>query len=161
MRAQTPKAGAAGRTARLVLGVLLVVIAVPVYLKAGVSYNLASLGLTFGLVVFYCVLHLTFSRLRGLNRWVGAVIATVPVFLVWFYGQGGGPLFGQGEGGTAAITFLAVSFLVDFARSDAGCEVMALPGLILGRRTHLPCILLCPIDHSEAGGAAAETADTP
>lgn len=52
--------------------------------------------------------------------------------------------------GTAAITFLAVSFLVDFARGNAGCEVMGLPGLLFGDRTHLPCLLLRPIVHPEA-----------
>ena len=49
-----------------------------------------------------------------------------------------------------------MSFLVDFVRADAGCEVMALPGLIFGNRTHLPCVLLCGIDYAE-GGQKAET----
>ncbi len=154
MEVQPPKAGAVGRAARLVLGVSLVVIALPVYLEAGGRYNLASLGLALGLVVLYTLFHLVISRhLTHLNRWIGAILVAMPVFLVWLLGQGGGPLFGQGEGGTAAITFLAISFLVDFIRADAGCEVMALPGLIFGNRTHLPCLLLCPIDHAEAAHA--------
>jgi hypothetical protein len=156
MEVQLPKAGMVGRTARLALGVCLVVIALPVYFEAGSRYNLASLGLALGLVIFYTLLHLLISRyLTRLNRWIGAILAVTPVLLVWFFGQGGGLLFGEGEGGTAAITFLAVSFLVDFVRADAGCEVMALPGLIFGNRTHLPCLLLCPIDHAEAAGADA------
>jgi hypothetical protein len=77
------------------------------------------------------------------------VLAVTPVFLVWLFGQGGGPLFGQGEGGTAAITYVGVSLLIDFARSDSGCEVMAIPGLILGNRTHLACIALSPFDALE------------
>ena len=150
MSGQIPKAGTVSRLARLVVGVVLVVVAAPVYLTAGLAYNAASVGLTLGLVAVYTALHLLISRaLFRINPWVGAVLAATPVFLVWFLGQGGGPLFGQGEGGTAAITFLAVSFLVDFVRSDAGCEVMALPGLILGKRTHLPCLMLCGIDHLE------------
>lgn len=151
MQSQSTSAGVIGRAARLVLGVCLAVIALPVYSEAGLVYNLASLGLTVSLVVFYALLHLVMSRLlANLNQWVGAVMAVTPVFLMWYFGQGGGLLFGQGEGGTAAITFLAVSFLVDFARGSAGCEVMALPGLMFGNRTHLPCILLCPIDRAEA-----------
>ncbi len=147
-----------GRSARLVLGIVLTVIALPVYFETGREYNSASLGLLLGLVAFYTVLHLVISRyMADLNGWVGAIFAVSPVLLIWFLGQGGGLLFGQGEGGTAAITFLAVSFLIDFVRADAGCEVMALPGLILGGRTHLPCVLLCPIDHLEAAWTGTRT----
>ncbi len=149
---KSPRAGPIGRFSRLALGIGLAVITLPVYFGAGATYNLSSLGLTVGLVVLYTLIHLVVSRfLIGLNPWVGAVLVVIPVFLVWFLGQGGGPLFGQGEGGTAALTFLTVSFLVDFARADSGCEVMALPGLLTGERTHMPCLLLCPIDHAEAG----------
>ena len=152
MGPQIPRAGRVGRSARLVLGVVLVVIALPVYFDAGREYVTASLGLTVGLVAFYAVLHLVISRyMAPLNGLLGSIFAVSPVVMVWYLGQGGGPLFGQGEGGTAAITFLAVSFLVDFVRGNAGCEVMALPGLIFGYRTHLPCVLLCGIDHAEAG----------
>ncbi len=159
MKTQEPTAGAAGRFIRLVLGVCLVILAAPVYLRAGWRYNLSSLGLALGLLVIYTLMHVLMSRVfAGLNRWIGSVVAVIPVFLFWYFGQGGGLLFGQGEGGTAAITFLAISFVVDFARSDSGCEVMALPGLILGDRTHLPCLLLCPIDHAEARAGGAEGA---
>jgi len=162
MKVQTPKAGPVGRLARLVLGVCLVVIALPVYFEAGSRYNLSSLGLALGLFVLYTALHVVMSRLLpGLNQWVGAAVAVIPVFLMWFFGQGGGPLFGQGEGGTAALTFLAVSFLVDFARGSSGCEVMALPGLLLGNRTHLPCLLLCPIDHMETAEAVGGGTPVP
>lgn len=147
MQNSRPKAGPAGRIARLALGVCLLVIAVPVWLVAGADYNAATIGLIVGLVAFYTLLHAVLGAIPNLNRWLGAVIAVIPVFLVWFFGQGGGPLFGQGEGGTAAISFLAISFLVDFLRSDSGCEVMALPSLIVRRRIDLPCLLLCPIDH--------------
>lgn len=153
------RAGPIGRAARLVLGACLVVIALPVYFDAGASYVVSSLGLTAGLLAFYSLLHFVASRMAsGLNRWVGAVVAATPVVLVWYFGQGGGPLFGQGEGGTAAITYLAASFLVDFARGNSGCEVMAIPGLLFGRRTHLPCLMLCPIDHMEAAAVSTSSA---
>ena len=162
MESEIARALHIGRWLRLLLGVCLVVIALPVYLEAGSAYNLSSLGLAAGLLVFYLALHYVISRhFRSINRWVGAVLAVTPVFLVWFFGQGRGPLFGQGEGGTAAITFLAVSFLVDFLHAGAGCEVMALPGLILGDRTHLPCILLSPVDAAEAARAAGSGSTPP
>lgn len=144
------KAGTIGRTLRLVFGICVMVVALPVYFEAGWSYNLRSLGIVAALVAFYTLLHFTISRfVPSLNRWFGAVLAVTPVFLVWLFGQGGGPLFGQGEGGTGAITYIGVSLLIDALRADAGCEVMALPGLIFGNRTHLACIVFCPLDALE------------
>ena len=150
MTERTNKAGPIGRTLRLIVAIWLVIIDVPVLLEAGGSYNLRTLGLVLALTLFYILMHIVVSRsLRNLDRWFGAILAFTPVFLVWFFGQGGGPLFGQGEGGTAAITYIALSLLIDVVRADSGCEVMAIPGLILGNRTHLACIAFCPIDAME------------
>ena len=150
------KAGPIGRIGRLILAIFLVVIDVPVLLEAGRAYNLRMLGLVVALTLIYMLMHYVVSRhLQNLDRWVGAILAITPVFLVWFFGQGGGPLFGSGEGGTAAITYLALSLLIDVVRADSGCEVMAIPGLILGNRTHLACIAFCPIDAMEETQDAA------
>ncbi len=147
MSEKPKKAGPIGRTLRLIVAIWLVVIDIPVLVKAGSGYNLRMLGLVIALTLFYMFLHWMVSRhLRNLDGRLGAILAVTPVFLLWFYGQGGGLLFGQGEGGTAAITYLALSFLIDVVRSDSGCEVMAIPGLILGERTHLDCIVFCPVD---------------
>jgi len=145
------KAGICGRLLRLVFGVCVMIVALPVWFVAGWGYNLRSLGILAGLVLFYTIVHFVVSRyLAGLNRWFGAILAVMPVFLVWYFGQGGGPLFGQGEGGTAAITYIGVSLLIDALRADSGCEVMALPGLIFGNRTHLACIVFSPVDALES-----------
>jgi hypothetical protein len=126
------------------------IVALPVWFVSGSGYNLRSLGIMAALVLFYTLVHFVVSRyLAGLNRWTGAILAVTPVFLVWYFGQGSGPLFGQGEGGTAAITYIGVSLLIDALRADAGCEVMALPGLIFGNRTHLACIVFSPVDALE------------
>ncbi len=145
------KTGVCGRVLRLVFGACVMIVALPVWFVAGSGYNLRSLGIIAALVLFYTLVHFVVSRyLTGLNRWIGAILAVTPVFLVWFYGQGGGPLFGQGEGGTAAITYIGVSLLIDALRADSGCEVMALPGLIFGNRTHLACIVFSPVDALES-----------
>ncbi len=157
MSEKIKKAGPIGRALRLIVAVYLVVIDVPVLLEAGSAYNLRTLGLVIALTAFYLLVHWTVSRYaRNLDRWLGAILAVTPVLLVWFFGQGGGLLFGQGEGGTAAITYLAISLLIDVVRSDSGCEVMAIPGLILGDRTHLACIVFCPVDTMEETPAAGE-----
>ncbi|NNE66230.1 MAG: hypothetical protein HKN33_06655 [Pyrinomonadaceae bacterium] len=139
-----------GRYLRLLFGICVAVITVPVYLKAGITYNLASLGIAVGLVVIYIALHFVVMRLvPKINRWFGALLAILPVALVFVLGQGGGPLFGQGEGATGALTFLTVSFFIDFIRADSGCEVMAIPGLLFKDRTPLACLALTPIDMLE------------
>lgn len=149
------RAGPVGRVARYVLAVCLAAITLPVYFEADWSYLRASLGLVAGLGGVYVVLHLVVSRyLSAVNRWALSVVAAAPVVLTWSLGQGGGPLFGSGEGGTAALTYLTVSFLVDAVQGNAGCEVLALPGLMFGSRADVPCLLLCPIDHAEAATRA-------
>lgn len=156
MSMMVEKAGPVGRALRLVIGISVLILAAPVWLEAGWRYGLASLALMGGLLLLYVAAHWIVTRyLRDLNRWLGALLALTPVVLVWYLGQGGGPLFGQGEGGTAAITFVAISMLVDFARADVGCEVMALPGLLFRDRTHLPCIALSPIDAWERRSSGA------
>ena len=47
------------------------------------------------------------------------------------------------------LTYLGVSLVVTGLRSDAGCEVMAIPGLVWRRRTRLACIVFSPIDWLE------------
>jgi hypothetical protein len=150
LHVKADRAGPIGRSLRLVIGACLMIVALPVYFGAGWGYNLRSLGIVLALAAFYTLMHLAVSRfVPKLNRWLGAVLAVSPVVLVWLFGQGGGPLFGQGEGGTGAITYVGVSLLIDAMRADSGCEVMAIPGLLLGNRTHLPCIALCAIDTLE------------
>jgi len=145
------KTGPIGRSLRLLLGVCVMIVALPVFFEAGWRYNARSLGLMAALVSFYSLMHFVVSRFRpSLNRWLGAVLAVTPVVLLWLFGQGGGPLFGQGEGGTAAITYIGVSLLIDALTGDPGCEVMAIPGLLFRSRTDLCCIVFSPIDALES-----------
>lgn len=150
MANEAKKTRPVGRSLRLIVGALLMLLAVPIYFRADGTYSLLSLGVIVALTLFYALLHYLISRyLPNINRWLGAALAVTPVFLVWLFGQGGGLIFGQGEGGTAALTFVGLSLLVDFVRADAGCEVMAFPGLLFGNRTHLACIAFSPIDALE------------
>jgi len=40
-------------------------------------------------------------------------------------------------------------------RSDGGCEVMSIPAILSGKRTHLVCIAFSPIDWAEERRATA------
>ena len=132
-----------GRIVRLLMGGLLT-IHVPASHLIGASPSLTVqvAGVVFGLIVFYALVHVLISRfVATINRWLGAVLAIAPVFLVFLMG---GPPVQLG-----VLLFLGVSLLLTGLRADGGCEVMALPGMILGKRTHLVCIVLSPLDWAE------------
>ena len=136
------KALPVGRILRFLLGVFLVAMVWPFFRGATPNRILGAILVAVGLTVFYAVAHwLVSTYLTRLNRWVGAFLAILPVFLVF--------LFGGGLGQVGALSFLAVSLVLAAVRADAGCEVMSIPSLVFGRRTHLMCLLFSPLDWVE------------
>jgi len=141
------KAKPVGRTLRLLIGLAMIFYVVSIYVKGGLNFNLASLEIVVGLILFYIVVHYLVSRyFSNINRWIGALVALVPVMLVFVFGMPHNLIFGRGEGAIGAMTFVGVSLIIDFIRNDSGCEVMAIPGLLAKNRTHLACVTLTPID---------------
>ena len=141
------KAKPVGRTLRLLIGLAIIFYILPIYFKAGLNFNLASLGIAIGLILFYIVVHYLVSRyFSDINPWIGALVALIPIALVVVFGLPHNLIFGRGEGAIGAFTFIGVSLIIDFISNDAGCEVMAIPGLLAKNRTHLACITLTPID---------------
>lgn len=53
------------------------------------------------------------------------------------------------NGGVAFWTWIGASLLLAAARGYGGCEVLALPNLISGRRDQMGCIIYTPIDTAE------------
>jgi hypothetical protein len=99
-------------------------------------------GVMVGEFLFYAALHVVIARLfSAINRWVGAILAVMPVFLVF--------VFGDAPGKLGTLLFVGISLLFAALRNDAGCEVMTLPGMVFGRRTHLVCIAFSPLDWVE------------
>jgi len=103
-------------------------------------------GLTLGVVAlelaFYAALHVVVSRFfTRVNPWVGAALAVAPVAAVF--------LLSDAPGRLGSLLFVGVSLIFTAARADRGCEVMTLPGMIFGDRTHLCCIAFSPIDWAE------------
>ena len=141
MTSEANRSGPIGRLLRLVVGISVMIVALPVYFEAGWAYNLRSLGIVLALAAFYTLMHFVITRyVPNLNRCSGAILAVAPVFLVWFQGQGGGLLFGQGEGGTGAITYVGVSLLIDFVRGEASMKGSKPPS-----RTAIGLPVLCPL----------------
>jgi hypothetical protein len=131
-----------GRLLRLATAALL--LSMIVEETAGASFGAwRQIGYYFVFLVgIYSALHLFIDRfVSSLNKWLGAVLAVVPVILVAIYGGGVGTI--------AAISYISVSLLIVAARADGGCEVMAIPSLIFGRYTHLACLVFSPIDWIE------------
>ena len=102
----------------------------------------ATAGVMIAEFVFYAVLHAVIVLfVLTINRWVGALVTVAPVVLVF--------VFGGAPGMLGSLLFVGVSLLFTAARNDAGCEVMTLPGMVFGQRTHLVCVVMSPIDWVE------------
>ena len=132
-----------GRILRFSLGLFFVSEVWPVYQAVTSEGALIRAGWAIGLLLFYLIAHIVIvNYISGINRTIGAILAFGPFLAVFILGYGG-------PAATGALTFLAVSLIVAAIRSDSGCEVMSVPGLIFGKHTHLACILFSPIDWIE------------
>lgn len=136
------RARTCGRVVRLITGLILV-------FEGGrhlIGTSGTLIGMTLGVVLaelaFYALMHLVIERFfRAVNPWIGAMLAVAPVATVF--------LLSDAPGRLGTLLFVGISLLFTAARADGGCEVMTLPGMVLGRRTHLVCIAFSPIDWME------------
>ena len=132
-----------GRLLRLLMGTLLTIHAVQHMISGDTTLNLQAAAIVLGLLLLYTLVHLAISRfVPSINAWLGAVIALAPASL----------LFALVDPSLrfSLVLFIGVSLVVTAIRADGGCEVMTLPGMLLGRRTHLVCIVFSPLDWLEA-----------
>ncbi len=142
-----------GRALRLLLGVLLVAEGGRHLVGNELALTVMVASVVVGEFAFYAAVHLVIVRfVRSINRWIGALLAVTPVALVFGLSPAPGRL--------GTLLFVGVSLLFTALRNDAGCEVMTLPGMVFGRRTHLVCIAFSPVDWveerlSERFGSAA------
>lgn len=136
------RARALGRTLRLLTGVALVLEGGRHLIGTSRSLVFATAGVFLAELLFYSVLHLVISRyFARVNAWLGAVLAVTPVAAVF--------LLSDAPGRLGTLLFIGVSLLLTAARADGGCEVMTVPGMVFGKRTHLVCIAFSPIDWLE------------
>jgi hypothetical protein len=61
------------------------------------------------------------------------------------------------DGASALLIFIGVSLLVATIRDDAGCEAVAIPNALTGRRDSTGCVLYAPIDAIESGRSPTPT----
>ena len=131
-----------GRILRFLMAGYLIVTVIPHYLGAGWQANLKIAATIGGLIILYTGMHLVIAKyVPRLNRWLGALLAIIPVVLFF--------LLGGGIGQMGAATYVGGSLLIDSFNGDSGCEVMAIPGIISKERTRLVCIAFSPLDWLE------------
>ncbi len=149
-------AGPIGRVLRLLMGTALTIHAAQHMISGDTALNLQAAGIVLGLLLLYAVVHLAIPRfVPSINAWLGAVIALAPVIL----------LFALVDPSLrfSLVLFIGVSLVVTAIRADGGCEVMTLPGMLMGKRTHLVCIVFSPLDWIEdnlTGGISTAKGET-
>ena len=132
-----------GRFLRFLLATFLFELVVPAI--AGVSWttNAMIAGVILGLLAGYTAIHFAVWRFApNLNRWLGSVLAMTPAALLFVFGD----VIGQ----ISVAGFVGGSLLINSINGDCGCEVMAIPGILLKKRTHLACLLFSPLDWLES-----------
>ena len=131
-----------GRILRFLLAGFLIAEVAPHYLGASWQSNLKIVAAIGALTILYTAMHMIISKyFPRLNRWLGAVLAITPAVLFL--------VLGGGIGQMGAMSYIGGSLFIDSINGDSGCEVMALPGIFTGERTHLACILFSPLDWIE------------
>lgn len=136
------KSKSIGRVLRFMLGGFMLATTVPQITAASWTSIAMVAGTIVALLVGYIVIHLAVWRfVPRLNRWLGALVAVTPAALVFE--------LGGGIGQASVIVYIGGSLLIDSFNGDAGCEVMALPGILTGKRTHLACLVFSPLDWVE------------
>jgi hypothetical protein len=137
-----PQARSVGRLLRFLVGALLIIEASRQFAGSSSSLIFQALAAAVGLSLLYAALHVVVSRFfPGVNPWLGAVLALTPMILV--YALGGAP------GQIGSVLFIGVSLVLTAIRADGGCEVMTIPAMLFGERTHLVCIVFSPLDRLE------------
>ena len=147
---QPRQAPPVGRALRILVGLALMVYVAPVYFQVSERVSVGSLLLIVGLIGIYTLLHITVSQqILPLGSGLGAIVANGLLVVLYFIGATGLPIVGGGKGALAAVTFLGISLVVAGVRAAPGCEVMAIPGLLFGKRTELGCLIFSPLDKLE------------
>jgi hypothetical protein len=123
---------------------------VPVYFKVPTRVIMGSLLLVLGLIGLYILIHMLVSRrIFSFGPSLGAVIASGLLVVLYIAGASALPIVGYGKGQLAAVTFLSISLVVAGVRAAPGCELMAIPDVLLGKHAQLACLIFSPLDRLE------------
>jgi uncharacterized protein DUF6410 len=139
-----------GRILRVLFGVLLAV-GFTVANSDILFGQTTALGISLaGVVIFYILYTILMGNrvLTKVNPWVGALIMDWPLLVIWIFVLGHlpgipPPLI------LAVFLYFGISLILSGIMKYGGCEVVAIPGLILRKRYNVACIMFSPIDWLE------------
>lgn len=103
-----------------------------------------------GVIIFYIVYTFFLAKiLVNVNPWIGALIMDWPLLVVWAVVLAHlpgipPPLI------LAIFLYFGVSLVLAGSLKYGGCEVLAIPNLVLGKSYNVACIMFSPIDWVEA-----------
>ncbi len=103
-----------------------------------------------GVIIFYLLYTILMGNrvLTKVNPWVGALIMDWPLLAVWVVVLGHLP--GSPPPLILAIfLYFGLSLVISGIVNYGGCEVVTIPGLVLGKRYKVACIMFSPIDWLE------------
>ena len=136
-----------GRTLRLALGIALIWLTIEIMQDQNVGFYVRVAAVIVLLAALYSAILFAVNRYASnVNPWLGAALALVPAALVY--------VLGGAVGRVATVVYIGVSLVLQSVRGDGGCEVMAMPAVLLGRRTGLVCLVFSPVDWAEGYVAA-------
>ncbi len=155
--------GPVGRFIRFLLGLLILLIVVSDVLSSSHGHSLADylmIALSFvGLVLIYSAAFLFLvPTVVGRNAWWATVIFVLPtMFLIIAPGINPELQVGNWLGYPvldhpfmlALLTYLGVSFLLQWWDKYGGCEVIAIPKIVFRKSCASYCVPLLPIDIAE------------
>jgi peptidoglycan/LPS O-acetylase OafA/YrhL len=139
-----------GRALRILIGLALIAYVTPVFFRVPLRFTGKVFLLVLGLIGLFSLLHVAVSRrIVAFRPSLGAVVAAGLLVALYVVGTHGSLIFGHGEGALAVITFLGISLVIAGVRAALGCEVMAIPSLLLRKHTELACLIFSPLDNLE------------
>ena len=139
-----------GRALRTLLGVVLLVYAVPTYFRVPVPIAVEALALMLGLVGVYSLIHIVVARrIVTFGPSLEAIVVFTTLVALYLAGSSGLPIIGHGKGQLAAVTFLGISLVIAGVRAVPGCEVMAIPTVLFRKNAELACLIFSPLDRLE------------
>jgi hypothetical protein len=144
------KAPPVGRALRVLFGILLIAYVTPVYLRIPVRTSASVMLLIIGLIGIYSLIRIFISRrIIGFGPGFGAFVTVGLLVATCVASFPAIAIFGHGEGELAAVTFLGISLFIAGWRAAPGCELMAIPDLLFGKDTNMPCLIFSALDWLE------------
>ncbi len=139
-----------GRILRVLFGGLLAVgftVANPEIVLADTTALVVSLA---GVIIFYILYTILVGNrvLTKVNPWVGAVIMDWPLEVVWVVVLGHLPGIPPALI-LAVFLYFGLSLVISGLVKYGGCEVVTIPGLVMGKRYNVARIVFSPLDWLE------------